>query len=537
MSNAEDSAVKIVGFKVPRESPTSAETVPSTNLSIHAGSPLPVSIPLSFNKTPRKENMDEDFRGRQSREATKVETLDTEADRTSSELTRQMAPGMKNDPTVLPVGIREEAKDVKAEKSEDVKTKTKEKANLEIPSKKAAQSKDAAGKSKKKPDVQPKKKGDVVSPSKKSTQSKEPSGKGPKEKMQRAESRSAPCISLFDHLDQFRPFDREEMMRREDATSLDPVFLQFCIDYAEGALNASGACKAMLESFSHAISFFHNDASLFYTREYLAFLNRHIEFLVSCRSLNTAMRNAIRIIKVDVSKLKSGIPLEEGRDAVRRLLRGFIEERVDVLQIIAKEADTLIKEQDVILTFSASDTVFCILAHAWSQKKRFRVIVVDARPECAGKTFLGKLTEIGIPCTYLFINALGFALKGVSKVMMGASAVLSNGTVVGRAGSALIAMMAHASHIPTVVCCQTLKFHERVQLDSFTHNELGDASAILSEDAQIKDLPFLSLLNLKYDLMPSAFVSVVVGELGFIPASSVPVILREHAVERDISHI
>jgi len=243
-------------------------------------------------------------------------------------------------------------------------------------------------------------------------------------------------------------------------------------------------------------------------------------------------------LKVEVTKLKSEIPLEEGKEAVRRLLRGFVEERVDVLQIIAKEAETLIKEQDVIMTYSASDTVFCVLAHAWSQNKRFRVIVVDARPECAGRHFLNRLTEIGIPCTYLLINALGFGLKGVSKVMMGASAVLSNGAVVGRAGSASVAMMAHASHIPTVICCQTLKFHERVQLDSFTHNELGDASALVPENSQIQsELPFLSLLNLKYDLMPSAFVSVVVSELGFIPASSVPVILREQAAERDITHI
>jgi translation initiation factor eIF-2B subunit delta len=29
-----------------------------------------------------------------------------------------------------------------------------------------------------------------------------------------------------------------------------------------------------------------------------------------------------------------------------------------------------------------------------------------------------------------------------------------------------------------LVCCEAFKFHERVQLDSITHNELGDPDAL-----------------------------------------------------------
>jgi translation initiation factor eIF-2B subunit delta len=31
---------------------------------------------------------------------------------------------------------------------------------------------------------------------------------------------------------------------------------------------------------------------------------------------------------------------------------------------------------------------------------------------------------------------------------------------------------------PVLVCCEAFKFHERVQLDSITHNELGDPDAL-----------------------------------------------------------
>lgn len=39
--------------------------------------------------------------------------------------------------------------------------------------------------------------------------------------------------------------------------------------------------------------------------------------------------------------------------------------------------------------------------------------------------------------------------------------------------------------------------------------------------------PRLRLLNLKYDAMPSEYVTMIVTEFGMIPPTSVPVILRE----------
>ncbi len=64
------------------------------------------------------------------------------------------------------------------------------------------------------------------------------------------------------------------------------------------------------------------------------------------------------------------------------------------------------------------------------------------------------------------------------QVFLGASAVMSNGTVMSRAGTAAVAMMARAQSKPILVCCESYKFHERVQLDAITHNELGDPDVL-----------------------------------------------------------
>lgn len=61
----------------------------------------------------------------------------------------------------------------------------------------------------------------------------------------------------------------------------------------------------------------------------------------------------------------------------------------------------------------------------------------------------------------------------VSKVFLGAHALLANGYVMSRVGTSLIALVAKTFNVPVLVCCETYKFSDRVQTDSFVFNELG----------------------------------------------------------------
>lgn len=76
----------------------------------------------------------------------------------------------------------------------------------------------------------------------------------------------------------------------------------------------------------------------------------------------------------------------------------------------------------------------------------------------------------------------------------------------------------------------------RVQLDAVTHNELGDPDALVEvenrPDVKLlqnwNDLPNLRLLNLRYDALADRYITMIATEMGMIPPSSVPVILREY---------
>ena len=47
-----------------------------------------------------------------------------------------------------------------------------------------------------------------------------------------------------------------------------------------------------------------------------------------------------------------------------------------------------------------------------------------------------------------------------------------------RVGTSLISLIAKSSNVPVLVCCETYKFSERVQTDSFVFNELGKQGSI-----------------------------------------------------------
>ncbi|XP_027073532.1 uncharacterized protein [Coffea arabica] len=350
-------------------------------------------------------------------------------------------------------------------------------------------------------------------------------------------------VELFRHLPQYEHGTRLPELESK-LFQLDPVHpavYKVGLRYLAGDISGGNArCIAMLQAFQESIKDYSTPPEKALIRDLTSKINSYVSFLIECRPLSISMGNAIRFLKSKIAKLPLALSESEAKAILLSDIDRFINEKIILAdKVIVRHAVTKIRDGDVLLTYGSSSAVELLLIHAHELGKNFRVVVVDSRPKLEGKLLLRRLVGKGISCTYTHINAVSYIMHEVTRVFLGASSVLSNGTVYSRVGTACVAMVAHQFRVPVLICCEAYKFHERVQLDSICSNELGDPDMIAKVPGR-KEIDSLDdwansdnlqLLNLIYDATPSDYVSMIITDYGMIPPTSVPVIVREYRRE------
>ncbi|XP_060908141.1 translation initiation factor eIF-2B subunit delta isoform X1 [Labrus mixtus] len=347
-------------------------------------------------------------------------------------------------------------------------------------------------------------------------------------------------VSLFSHLHQY---SRKAPLTQQlgiPSTVIHPVIVRLGLQYSQGIVAGSNARSvALLHAFKQVIRDYTTPPNEELSRDLVNKLKPYISFLNQCRPLSASMGNAIKYIKKEISNIPSQCKEEEAKTKLLNCIECYINEKIVLAaKAIAKYSIEKISDGDVILVYGCSSLVNHILCEAFEKDRKFRVIVVDSRPRLEGREALRRLVQRGISCTYVLISAVSYILPEVSKVFLGAHALLANGYVMSRVGTSQIALVAKTFNVPVLVCCETYKFCERVQTDSFVSNELDDPDDLIvtrkgkTQLEHWQQVPLLGLLNLVYDVTPPDFVDLVITDLGMIPCTSVPVVLRVKNVDQ-----
>ncbi|TCD71367.1 hypothetical protein EIP91_011138 [Steccherinum ochraceum] len=319
---------------------------------------------------------------------------------------------------------------------------------------------------------------------------------------------------------------------------IHPTILRLALQFSNFKITGANArCIATLIAFKTVIQEYVTPPNNTLSRHLMTHLNPQISHLVAARPMSVTMGNAIRQLKLEISRTDIDLPEQDAKNALCQKIDNYIRDRIIIAdQVIEETAAKKIKDGDVILTFARSSVVQKVLLGAMEEGRQFSVIVVDSRPMLEGKRLLSVLSSAGIQCTYILLPALGSVISEVSLVLVGAHSIHANGAVYARAGTALVAMMAKQHSVAVVVCCETYKYSDTVQLDSFTKNELAPTAdsfssfpLVKSRDALLTQNQInLEILNPLYDLTPPTSITAVVTEVGVIPPnsiSSIPVAL------------
>ncbi|CAI7654189.1 unnamed protein product [Penicillium pancosmium] len=342
---------------------------------------------------------------------------------------------------------------------------------------------------------------------------------------------------------------------------------------------SSARCVATLLAFKRVIESYTTPLGTSLARHLTTHLSHQISYLSTCRPLAVSQGNAIRALKLAIAGIDPSTPESSAKATLCDFIDNFIREKITVAdQVIAGSAVEKIENGDVIVTFAGSNIVKQTLLQAHKEGKRFRVSIIDSRPLFEGKSLARVLANAGLDVQYSLVHAISHAIKDATKVFLGAHGMTSNGRLYSRVGTALVAMSAKERaggvEVPVIVCCETIKFSDRVALDSIVVNEIADAdelvpanppqqvtglpdpaaftappvepkkggkgaSAAPTQDsttsartpspsplADWKDTPHLQLLNIMYDVTPAEYVDMVITEMGSLPPSAVPIVHR-----------
>lgn len=301
-------------------------------------------------------------------------------------------------------------------------------------------------------------------------------------------------------------------------------------------------CRAMLKAFQDVIQDYNTPEGTTLSRNLTGHLSHQIDHLNTGRPHSISMGNAIRWLKQEISNLGIDMSDAEAKEYLQEQIDSYIRVRLDYAdRVIVENAVKNINDGDTVLTYASSQVVLSTLIAAHEQGKKFKVIVVDSRPLFEGKSVAKALSQAGIPTTYSLLNGLSYLLRDVKTVFVGAHAMLSNGMLYSRVGTALVAALAYNRNIPVVVLCESIKFSDRVLLDSVTFNELGSSDALINVSSSTesiptpsptlknwKEMPQVNVMQVLYDVTPPDFIKKVITEVGSLPPSSVPVVLREY---------
>ena len=380
-------------------------------------------------------------------------------------------------------------------------------------------------------------------------------------------------VPIFSHLEQGKAdipsllsyIDAQTSTGKPDAPVLHPAFLQLGLDYASGVITGSSArCIAFLQAFRSFVEDYTPANSGDVIRDMPLHVKAAARYLDDCRALCLPLESMLnRCNELMVTACRTHALISDIKNSLRVALEEWIALIAATQNAIVDSAVGRIDDGDVILTYARSQVVENVLVAAHKEGKTFKVIVVDSRPHTEGKKVLERIVPLGIQCEYANISAVNYVMRRVTKVLLGAHAMMANGTLLARAGTAIVAMTAKTLNKPVIVCCETFKFSKRVQLDALAYNELGAPQALLAPgkdrtglrpnlsmsapatgisalskadsgvqsnlvtEEQYMSLDSLKLLNVVYDLTPTQFISAIVTEFGFMPPTSASVIVRE----------
>jgi len=174
-------------------------------------------------------------------------------------------------------------------------------------------------------------------------------------------------------------------------------------------------------------------------------LEKSVQELTNTRPTEPGLRNALKYC------LKN---YKEKSDVASFVINHFKESKEKIAEYGAKKIHDGMK----VFTHCHSSTVEAVIVKAWDQGKKFEVFNTETRPKFQGRKTATNLAKKGIPVTHFVDSAGRSMLRKADLFLFGCDAITSEGKLINKIGTEMLAAVANKSGIPAYSCTNSWKF-------------------------------------------------------------------------------
>jgi ribose 1,5-bisphosphate isomerase len=237
--------------------------------------------------------------------------------------------------------------------------------------------------------------------------------------------------------------------------------------------------------------------------------------LFASRVTEPLMRNIIRHVTRAVESSEKET-VKELAGVISEVSEQFMENLERSKEKIAAVGAKRIFHNSIVLTHCHSSTVTGMLRRAKDEGKSFEVVCTESRPVFQGRITAKELLEAGIKTTLIVDSAVRYFMNEVDLVVVGADALTSEGNIVNKIGTSMVALAAKEARTPFYVVSELLKFDPATV--SGDYEKIEERSAL-----EVWDNPphGLNIRNPAFDVTRRDFIHGIICEEGIISPHSI----------------
>lgn len=294
----------------------------------------------------------------------------------------------------------------------------------------------------------------------------------------------------------------------------------------QGATNVAISAIDFLSDYAKRLSE-ENVASCFES------LDRARKILMNTRPTEPAMKNGLKFITSKLEKERISCSVENIPEKIETYKNQYLEMLQNSKKKIAEIGVRRFPQGDkkfVVMTHCHSTLVTAILLEAKRLNKNFKVVNTETQPRLQGRKTANELLEAGIEVVHVIDSAMRWAVRHfqVDIILIGADSITSEGTIINKIGSRLLALVAHEEHVPFYACTPLLKYNPETNLGLLETIEMRDPKEVWENAPE-----GMTIVNPAFETVSRRYIDGIITEAGIFASSHVPTYFAKLYPEMD----